>query len=109
MSMLFRTRIGEPRQSGVDDDTIFDHWEPRGGSPYLTDGVRLYRYVGGVPRKRGELVALEDCASLKILLFEPDELRALTLRSVVPADREQDGEARPGVPATAFVGPVPLH
>jgi hypothetical protein len=93
MSMRFRTRGGQPPRGRDHDDTIFDHWEPSGSSPYVTDGVKLYRYLGGVPYQRGEIVALEDCESLKILLFSLDELRALGLRSVDPAHTELQGAA----------------
>ncbi|MGZ4187876.1 MAG: hypothetical protein ACXVVQ_22850 [Solirubrobacteraceae bacterium] len=65
---------------------VFDHWEP--DSPYLTNGTNLYRYVGGVPSGTGELVALEDCTSLKILLFDLDELRTLALRPVAATANE---------------------
>jgi hypothetical protein len=77
---LFRSRSDHGSDATEDRDMVFDHWEP--DSPYLTDGTTLYRYVGGVPSGTGELVALEDCTSLKILLFDLDELRALALRPV---------------------------
>jgi hypothetical protein len=70
----------------ADNDRPFGHWEPT--SSYLTDGRTLYRYVGGVPSGTGELVALEDCGSLKLMLFCLDELRALGLRDVDPATSE---------------------
>ena len=79
MSKLFRARSGAPQ--AVHDAGVFDHWEPS-DSPYLSDGVNLYRYVGGVPHGSSELVVLEDCRSLKLLLFTLDELRGLGLRSV---------------------------
>ncbi len=81
MSMPFRTGGGELPQARDDADKIFDHWEPS-GTAYLTDGVNLFRYVGGVPNGRSELVALEHCRSLNILVFSLDDLRALGLRSV---------------------------
>lgn len=80
MSMSFRARSGGPPHGPDNADRVFDHWEP--DRPYLTDGRNLYRYVGGVPSGTGEIVALEDCQSLKIVLFDLDELRALTLRAV---------------------------
>jgi hypothetical protein len=82
--------VSSPARSGhfqaADDRCPFDHWEPT--SPYLTDGRTLYRYVGGVPSGTGELVALEDCYSTKLMLFSLDELRALKLRDVDPAASE---------------------
>jgi len=71
---------------------MFDHWEPY-GSPYLTDGVKLYRYVGGLPSQRSEIVALEDCRSLKILLLSLDELRALDLRTLELGSGDSDPRA----------------
>ena len=79
-----RARSGDFQ--AADDDCPFDHWEPT--SSYLTDGRTLYRYVGGVPSGTSELVALEDCRSLKLLLLSLDELRALRLRDVDPATSE---------------------
>jgi hypothetical protein len=91
MSTLFRTRTGGPQAVG-DARIVFDRWEPS-GSPYLSDGVELYRYVGGVPHGSSELVALEDCRSLKLLLFTLEDLRGLGLRSVNRVAGEP--EARP--------------
>jgi len=82
-------RSGAP----YDPDKLFDHWEP--DTPYLTDGTSLYRYVGGVPSGSSELIALEDCKSLKIMLFDLDELRALRLRPVAgPAATESETRDR---------------
>jgi hypothetical protein len=79
MSILSRSRSGGCGHA-AEAAAKFDHWEPS-GSPYLTDGVKLYRYVGGVPSRRSEIVALDDCRSLKTLLFSLEELRALDLRT----------------------------
>ena len=92
MSMPFRRGDGQPIQARGDGDKIFDHWEPS-GSPYLTDGVNLFRYVGGVPQGRSELVALENCRSLEIQLFALDELRTLGLRSVDSAAKQPKAPA----------------
>ena len=83
MSMWSQKRSGHPQPA--DDGCPFDDWERT--SPYLTAGSTLYRYVGGVPRRTGELVVLEDCHSAKLVLFCIDELRALKLRDVDPAAR----------------------
>ena len=92
MSMPFRTGGGELPPARDDADKIFDHWEPS-GTAYLTDGVNLFRYVGGVPNGRSELPALEHCRSLKILLFSLDELRALGSRSVDSGAKEREKPA----------------
>jgi hypothetical protein len=84
MSISSRARSGHFQ--AADGSCPFDRWEPT--SRYLTDGRTLYRYVGGVPSGTGELVALEDCHSAKLMLFSLDELRALKLRDVDPAASE---------------------
>ena len=82
MSMPFGRTRRHPSEAAHDLDTLLDHWwEP--DTPYLTDGTSLYRFVGAAPGNTGEeLIGLEDCRSLKILLFDLDELRALRLRPV---------------------------
>jgi hypothetical protein len=78
-----------PRRKGWDSsdaarilDRLLDEWwEP--DTPYLTDGTKLYRYVGAAVSNTGEqLIALEDSQSLEMLDFDLDELRALRLRPV---------------------------
>ena len=61
-------------------DRLLDQWwEPE--TPYLTDGTKLYRYAGAAVSNTAEqLIQLEDCHSLEILLLDLDELRALRLR-----------------------------
>ena len=86
---MSRAGSDDPSQAGNDAVKVFDHWEPS-GTPYLTDGHKLYRYVGGVPHGTSEIVALEDCQSLKILLFSLNELRALDLRAVDPIAGESE-------------------
>jgi len=70
-------------------DRLLDQWwEPE--TPYLTDGTKLYRYAGAAVSNTAEqLIQLEDCQSLEILLLDLDELRALRLRPVAdPASIE---------------------
>jgi hypothetical protein len=54
---------------------------------YLTDGERLYRNLGSVDGSH-ELVGLEDCSSLDVLLACSAELRdgALQVVEPIPAD-----------------------
>ena len=82
MSMLFGRSGCDHSKAARDLNNLLDHWwEP--DTPYLTDGTSLYRYVGAAVSNTGEqLIGLEDCQSLKILLFDLDELRALRLRPV---------------------------
>ena len=44
---------------------------------YLTDGGRLYRFIGWVVRSKESMLAVvEDCGSLEILIVGADELNA---------------------------------
>jgi hypothetical protein len=52
-------------------------------SSYLTDGVRLYRFLGIMSAER--LAEIEDCGSLQIMLVPVDELLQSALRAVIPA------------------------
>jgi hypothetical protein len=43
---------------------------------YLTDGVELYRLLGAVARGACELIGMENCRSLEIVLVPIAEFRA---------------------------------
>ncbi len=58
------------------------------GERYLTDGVELYRFLGRVARGACELVGMENCRSLEIVLVPITELRRGRLRVVPFASRE---------------------
>lgn len=50
---------------------------------YLTDGRRLFRVVSQFsPRDRTRVALLEDCLTLEISSYAPDELYAMELRRV---------------------------
>jgi hypothetical protein len=51
---------------------------------YLTDGTHLYRHLGPVDGSR-ELIGLEDCSSLEVLLVCCDQLHDSDLRVVEAA------------------------
>ena len=76
-------------------DRLLDQWwEPE--TPYLTDGIKLYRYAGAAVSNTAEqLIQLEDCQSLEILLFDLDELRALRLRPVAGPASIESGTRHP--------------
>jgi hypothetical protein len=62
---------------------------PAGGS-YLTDGQRLFRVVAPFPPAQESATALlEDCLTLEVTPFSPDELYEMRLRLV------RAGVARP--------------
>jgi len=61
-----------------------DASSPADAGSYLTDGVNLYRELGPLDESP-ELVLLEDCRTLEVLLAGPEQVRAL--RRVSPAPR----------------------
>ena len=80
--MLFQVRARDPIPAVGDGETVVDY----AGHPsrYLTDGVNLYRFVGEI----GQLLALEDCWTLEVVLLAIGDLRTRRLRAVVPAGAE---------------------
>ena len=57
-------------------------WSPTEGS-YLTDGQRLFRVVTQLaPRHDSPFALLEDCHTLEVRPFSPDELHGMRLRLV---------------------------
>jgi hypothetical protein len=55
-------------------------------SGYLTDGVDLYRSLGAITHGPSQIVGLENCRSLDVVLLPIGELRTRGLRAVIPAD-----------------------
>lgn len=55
---------------------------------YLTDGVELYRLLGAVARGACELIGMENCRSLEIVLVPISELRLGRLRFVTTLSRD---------------------
>lgn len=80
MSMLH----GAESQSASDGPgAIAEH--PSQSARYLTDGVDLYRCLGAMAGGMGEMIGLENCRSLDVVLLPIGELRARQLRAVTPA------------------------
>jgi hypothetical protein len=69
----------------VDEDAVqsVDQDGQTGG--YLTDGVDLYRSLGPITLGPCQMIGLENCRSLDVLLIAVDELRRRGLRPVIPA------------------------
>jgi len=86
MSMLSRARASSVRRAVGDAGTVADHAGQ--ASRYLTDGVNLYRFLGAVADDKDEMVAVENCRSLDVMLLPIGELRAQRLRAVIPASGE---------------------
>ncbi|MGO9889896.1 MAG: hypothetical protein ACLP0L_18605 [Solirubrobacteraceae bacterium] len=80
--MLFGPRNSSDAQSVPDANTVGDHAGQIGC--YLTDGVNLYRCLGAIANGMCEMVGLEDCRSLEIILLPAGELPARRLRAVNP-------------------------
>ncbi len=77
--------------AAADGYAVVDHAGRR--SRYLTDGVDLYRCLGAVAGGMGQMVGLENCHSLDVLLLPIGELRARHLRAVIPTGGEPTGGA----------------
>jgi hypothetical protein len=76
MTTWFQTRSGDGHGATETDVGSGDReLENR----YLTDGTNLYRYLG---TDSNGLLALENCRTLKAVLFSLDEIRGLGLRDV---------------------------
>ena len=52
---------------------------------YLTDGVHLYRFMGSMVSRAGEMVGIENCRSLDIMLVPAEELHRRRVRPVTLA------------------------
>ncbi|MGO9973836.1 MAG: hypothetical protein ACLP01_13720 [Solirubrobacteraceae bacterium] len=89
-----RARSGEAdrnREAGPVTEPVIVWAElesPSRGEHYLTDGVELYRLLGRVARGACELVGMENCRSLEIVLVPITDLRRGRLRLVPFAPRE---------------------
>jgi hypothetical protein len=59
-------------------------------SRYLTDGVGLYRCLDGMFAGASELVVLENCLSLEIVVVPIEELHGRRVRAVIPAEPDAD-------------------
>jgi hypothetical protein len=55
---------------------------------YLTDGVNLYRSLGPITLGPSQMIGVEDCRSLDVILIAADELRGHRLRQVIPTSAD---------------------
>jgi len=83
MSWLFPAQSTGPHRAGEDAGDVLDHDAQAGG--YLTDGVELYRSLGAITLGPCQMIGLENCLSLDVMLIAVDELRRRGLRPVIPA------------------------
>jgi hypothetical protein len=81
-------RPDRPPQGAGDNGLVADHAGRLG--QYLTDGVDLYRCLGGMLGDASQLVALENCRSLEVVMVPIEELRVQRLRAVIPAGTDAD-------------------
>lgn len=86
MAMLFQVRARDPITAVGGSEVVDDH--AGHSSRYLTDGVNLYRFVGEIASRTEQLIALEDCWTLEVVLLTIGELRTGRLLAVVPAGAE---------------------
>lgn len=83
MSFLPRTATSATRPPVVPrTGTLRDDAEQPGR--YLTDGISLYRHVGIVSSGMGQMVGLENCRTLDVVLLPIGELHRRHLRPVTP-------------------------
>ncbi|HUO71815.1 MAG TPA: hypothetical protein VMU39_13655 [Solirubrobacteraceae bacterium] len=77
---LFKTstRSVEPRATFAEEISDRDGHVCR----YLTDGVNLYRFMGSMVSRAGEMVGIENCRSLDIMLVPAEELHRRRVRPV---------------------------
>jgi hypothetical protein len=90
MSILFRAESTGLSQAAADAGTVADRSGQAGR--YLTDGADLYRSLGAIAGGMGQMIGLENCRSLDVMLLPIGELRARRLRAVIPAGGESSGE-----------------
>jgi hypothetical protein len=83
MSSFFPAQSGDSHPVKSEAGAAFDA-ELRAGR-YLTDGVELYRSLGPIRLGPPELVGLENCRSLEVVVIAADELHGDRLRDVTPA------------------------
>ncbi len=66
------------------------------GNDYLTDGVRLYRFLEQIDSGPELTAVLEDCHSLEVILVSLEELlHRSRVRSVTPAGDSPTPGGRP--------------
>ena len=80
MALVFRS--GVARRSAATRRLLLP---PGLASRYLTDGRNLFRCLGAIPGAMGQMVGLEDCRSLEVVLVPIGEVHARRLRAVVPS------------------------
>ena len=88
MSWLFPAQSTGSHQAGEDAGDALDHAQ---AGDYLTDGVELYRSLGAVTPDPCQMIGLENCLSLDVVLIAVDELRRRRLRPVIPARNGASG------------------
>ncbi len=54
-------------------------------SRYVTDGVELYRVLGGSVSGASDMVGLENCRSFEVIMHPLSEITSCALRPVIPA------------------------
>jgi hypothetical protein len=104
MASWFRIGSADPKDSVQTGVNALGQWRPDGA--YVTDRTNLYRYPVAIPSDSGELVAPENCVTLKAVLFSLDDVRALRVRSVVPVERYSRAGTAPADRTQSVVQPL---
>jgi hypothetical protein len=100
MSRFFPAHSTGPHPVSEDTGEAHDHDAQTGG--YLTDGVDLYRSLDAITLGPCQMIGLENCRSLDVVLIAVDELRRRRLRTVIPATDAPTGP-RPSLPTPAHL------
>jgi hypothetical protein len=83
--MVFRTGRTSTLETLSPDTTADETSERLARARYLTDGVNLYRVLGAIRDGASQMMGLENCRSLEVILYPLAELGARSLRPVTPA------------------------
>ena len=78
MSTMSRAKSERPAPGRAGGAAVAEHARQPGR--YLTDGVNLYQSLGALASAMGQIVGLENCGSLDVMLLPIGELWARTAR-----------------------------
>ena len=84
MSILPHSRVANPPHAPPDPAAVAVHaLQP---DQYLTDGTKLYRSLGAIAGGMGQMIGLENCRSLDVIIVPIGEVRPGELRAVTPRE-----------------------
>jgi len=102
LSMSFLSRAASGATSCVPPDAGAGRDDADDPGRYLTDGINLYRHLGAISNGMRQIVGLENCRTLDVLLVPTGELHARRFRPVPPRPDNRPREP----PSSTFTAPV---